>query len=87
MFKSDEFEGENYEIDRTYLETYVQTLHGKLGSEFKKYEKKLSDTFESTTGKKMSVAMGLVDNITTSSLQAEIEYEPNFYDWLNIHVK
>ena len=62
-------------------------MHIKLERKVKKYEFKLSDTFESTTGKKMSVAMGLVDNITTSSLQAEIEYEPNFYDWLNNHVK
>ena len=30
----------------------------------------------------MQIAMGLVDNVTTSTLQTESEFVPNFLDWL-----
>ena len=45
------------------------------------------EAFDSTTGKKMSIAMGLIDSITTSVLQSEPKYEPNFSAWLTSHVK
>ena len=35
----------------------------------------------------MQVAMGLIDNLTTSTLQTDIEQQKNFYDWLDTQVR
>ena len=41
---------------------------------------------ETILGKKMQVAMGLIDNVTTSTLQADIPDQKNFYEWLDTQV-